>query len=563
MTLGRWLAVILVSLLTVAIASSAPRLRSKKSKGVDAGAPDAALVEAGSDAAADAARPAEVDAQAAAVPTVAPQPSSPPLASVLPSPSATSVPAPVPTATKPFEVRARDVVVLRLHLADGGLSAEERARRANRAIESALADADPESVRVDWRDGRAILFVGSSPLVELTRADAQASGEGSLELYAASAADHIKGALRTEATRSQVMRDVLRVTLVILLAIAAVYVVRKLGGLAYRLRSYLDRHPERIPALRFRSIEVVRPHVLRSALVIGLQALKWMLQLGIVYAWLLFALSRFDATRPYTQRLNEVVVSPISALFTRLATLLPLAVLVGLAVIALALLLRFVALFFASVERKETTIEGLSPELARPASVLSRSALVVLVLVFLAPVVTGNPNGAFSRVGVVAIATLALAAIPLVVSVLLGSLILFQGKLRTGAEVQIARLSGRVLRVTLLETVLGSPAGAQIHVPHLATLWRPLQVLSPPNRTMVVIPVSPLVSQREVVELLRAAAAELGEEPEVELLNLDARAATYRVAVAAPTPTPSRTELLLKLSEVLQAHQIGFGASTD
>ena len=51
--------------------------------------------------------------------------------------------------------------------------------------------------------------------------------------------------------------------------------------------------------------------------------------LVILYAWLLFALSLFEATHGYSEKLTGFILSPISALATRIGGALPVAIIVA------------------------------------------------------------------------------------------------------------------------------------------------------------------------------------------------------------------------------------------
>jgi hypothetical protein len=379
------------------------------------------------------------------------------------------------------EVKVRDVLVLRLKLADGGLLPQERAKRAKRAIEAALVESKIETVRTELHGNRALLFVGSRPIVELNSADAEVMGEGSLELYTASAAAKVRDLLESERRQSVVANTVLNIVLAGALAVCVVFALRLLGGLSRKVQRFIELNPERIPALHLRSIEVVRPHVLRSGLVVGVGVLKLVLQFALIYTWLVFASSLFDATKGLADRLTSLVLSPLAALMTRLAALLPLVLVTAIALAAMVVLLRFVKLFFAAVQRRETELSWLRPELAAPTSLLIRIGLIASSLLFLAPVVTGNMDGALSRLGLLFAVTVALASTPLLANVVVGLVTLYGARLSEGDLVQFGgegrpELRGRVQAIGLIEMTLRTEAGQEVRVAHLAALCRPLIV---------------------------------------------------------------------------------------
>ena len=65
-----------------------------------------------------------------------------------------------------------------------------------------------------------------------------------------------------------------------------------------------------LPNLRIVGIDVIRPAALRGGLLVAIDAMKWVLRLGAAYAWVLFALSLFEATKVYAERLTGFVFAP-------------------------------------------------------------------------------------------------------------------------------------------------------------------------------------------------------------------------------------------------------------
>ena len=485
-------------------------------------------------------------------------------ASVAPQPSVTSAPpvATVPTAAPSFpanghvgiEVRIRETVILSLQLSDGGMPAAERAKRANRAIEQALSSSAPKAVRVESKNGRAIVFVGTQPIVELTPDDASIAGEGSLELYSASVAARISDILHAEENRSQLGKTVQNVVIVILLAIAALYSLRLIRDWSLRARNWVERNPHRIPAVRLKSIEVVRPPVLRSAALVSLAVLKWIGQIGAIYLWLIASMSFFESTRGYTERLTHLVVAPLSTLTSRIAALLPLTVIVALGAVALLILLRFVSLFFAAVERGETEVENLSPALAAPTSFLVRIGLVVASLLVVAPILTGNSDGTFPRLGQLAVAAIGLALVPLITTVLLGMRVLYASRLAVGQWVSIGALSGRILELTLFDTRIWIPGGATARVPHLVLLWQTLRTSSGAAHT-VHLSIATIDQLEEIVDALTSVAARFGTDATVVIESVSPSRADLAIQVTIPESS-NRNVLVLDLMRALADRQV-------
>lgn len=472
-------------------------------------------------------------------------------ASVLAPPATASAPstATVAPGGSGVEVRIRDTVVLTLRLSDGGMPAAERARRANRAIERALGVSSAKTVRVEPRERRSIVFIAEQPVVELTADDAAVAGEGSLELYSASVAARVSDILRAEEQRGQLAHTVVSIVSAIIAAVMAIFFIKKIGDWSARLRIWAERNPQRIPAIRFKSIEVVRSPVLQGALLVGLAVAKWLAYFATVYACLMFVLSRFDATRGYTIGLASWILSPLSILTARVATLLPLTVIVAIGAIGLLILLRFIGLFFASVERGETRLEHISPTLAAPTSLIVRVGLVVLTLLVVAPALSGNASGTFAMLGQLAVAALLLACAPLLTTVFLGMRVLYTKRLAVGQWVSIGSVTGRILELTLFESRIWVSAGVTARVPHLLLLWQPVRTAAGNvHRLVLTLVNSPKLAA--AIEAATVTVAGFGPDASVTVESMSSTRATLLVQVTMPE-SKDKNALLFEVVRVL------------
>jgi hypothetical protein len=243
-------------------------------------------------------------------------------------------------------------VAFSLHAARAGQTVQERVRGASHALESVLDDPDQPTTHVEEQPGAAVIFVGRTPIVTLDDEDAAiAGGDASLHVYAAGIAAKIDDSLRAERKRSAIATSVFSMSLLVFSGLITFLLFRLVGDLSGRARSWVRAHPDNIPALKLGSIEVVRPVAVRGAVSVALALSHRIAQFAIVYFWLIFALSRFEATRPYTDRLAGFVLVPLSALIGRLGAALPLFVVAAIAAVSLGIAVRFVGLFFAGVKR--------------------------------------------------------------------------------------------------------------------------------------------------------------------------------------------------------------------
>jgi hypothetical protein len=461
----------------------------------------------------------------------------------------------------PAEVRVRERVVFTLFAARSGKSAEERARAASSAIESVLDEPEAPKARVEEQPGTAVVFVGKTPVVTLGTEDAEAAGgEITLHVYAASVVASIDDALRAERRRSAIADHVFSLSLLVFLGVLAFLLVRRIGDTAKKARAWVRAHPDRIPALRLGKIEVVRPLTVRGALSVALALGHRIGEFAVAYLWLIFALSRFDATRAYTDRLAGFVLVPLSALVGRLGAALPLVVVAAIGAVAVGVAVRFVDLFFVGVGKGETQVSWLPRELAGPTSVLVRAGIVLSSIVLAAPLITGTDDGALSRAGVVALAALGLSCTPVLACAAAGVPAVFGRRLLPGSYVEAGGRSGMLREITLLEIVLQDSLGCQVRVPQLLGLWHPTRVLGASPPAAVEIVVDPKTRPAVLESALTSALGARCDRLRLELVSIDADGARWRVS-GVPSPDQGMTAMADSLVKAIADAGIALGRS--
>lgn len=457
-------------------------------------------------------------------------------------------------------MRLGEATVFSIRVPGGGKAVSERARLAAKAL--ALAAEEPHAdMRVVRQGDVALVYAGQTLIVQLFEADARAAGDIPLDVLAANVAAESQQALESERRRSRVQNNVYSLSLVVFFALIAFYVARKLGEVAHRARDWLDENGDRVLAIRVKGIEIMTPAVLKSTALVALGLAQWLGQIGIFVAWLVAVLSRFESTRGYTTQLTDFLVSPFSQLMGRLATALPLLVVASIAALLVFVLVRFMGLFFAGVSRRETSLHWLPADLAAPASVVLRIAIVILALIFAAPVVTGDGDGALGRAGGIALIALGLASVPLLASGLVGSVVLFGRRLRVGEHLEFEGRIGRIAAINLLELRLETSDRAELRVPHLLLLSRSLRGLGARPRLSVEISVAAETSPSQVVPLLDQAAGRAGRDVSVELVGADQDGVVYRVSAACDS-LEARSLLLASVLEGLSRAGVSLGRAS-
>jgi small-conductance mechanosensitive channel len=197
-------------------------------------------------------------------------------------------------------------------------------------------------------------------------------------------------------------------------------------------------------------------------------------------------------------------------------------------------------------------------DLAEPTGVLLRIGIVLGAVVFAAPVVTGEAEGALARFGTIALVAIAIASVPMLASALVGISVIYLRRLRPGEYAEFGGRSGRVTGVGLLEVQIEDAEGCEVRVPQFLGLLHPTRVLGASPRVGVDITVVATAPLDQVHTILLQTASAQGSWAKVELAGIDADGAHYRVSIGSPAPT-ARAELLAAVARALSTARIPFG----
>ncbi len=418
--------------------------------------------------------------------------------------------------------------VLKFHLPLRGQSARDRAIQASKELEAAITRADATEVKRHSEGAGIVVYIGERPIFTLTQEDAVAADQESLQVYADAVSARVTEVLAAERQRAKVAKRVFSASLVVFFGLIVILLLRQVSVLGDRARKWAEERGDTL-TLRILQFELIRPEMVQSAAVISVTLGTWVVRLGVVYAWLAVALSLFEATRGYTGKLATVVLTPVSDLASRLASILPVIVVAIVAAIATWIVVRFVGLLFASVARRETQLAWVPADLATPTSVVLRVAIVLSALAFVAPAVTGAPDGSVARTALLALLAFALAAVPVLASAGVGAVHLFGHRFPPGVNLQVGEFQGRLLNMTFLELRLMTELGDEVRIPSLHLLRTPVTVVGEAGWTHISLTVESDTSTSELTRLILECAAPHTSRAEVQLVAFDGSRRQFHV----------------------------------
>ncbi len=437
------------------------------------------------------------------------------------------------------EVRLGDSVLLTLKLPLGPRTPAERANLANEALKAVLLEAKLEEVRVETRGELAVIFVGSHSILALSAADARSAGEVSLDTFAAAFQEKVHANIVSERRQSAITKTAFSIALAIFLGLIGLYLLGKARTQSQRMREWLQDNPDHVPALRLFSFELLGPVPMQHGLLLAVGLGRWLFVVGLLYSYLVGVLSLFESTRGFTARLTGLVVVPFSELTERLARTLPVLFIAGLSGLAIFLLLRFVALLFASVARGETQLGGIPRDFAQPLSLLLRTAIVLGAMLFVGPIVTGAADGPLSRTAMLGLAGLGLASLPILATATVGTATIFLRRFKVGSSVEFGGRRGHVLEVGILDIRLLDADGAEVLVPHLLGLVHATRLLGSSAQAAFELRVPRRVGRQRLESVLTDFAKRIEADVSLNLFEIDEHSWHYRATFTPPTQLPA------------------------
>ena len=116
-------------------------------------------------------------------------------------------------------------------------------------------------------------------------------------------------------------------------------------------------------------------------------------------------------------------------------------------------------------------------EVAAATSTLTRVGLIIFALVFVGPVLTGSPEGALSRTGIIILVAIALASTPLLASIIAGVALSFARAIKLGDRVEYGGRVGVVRQIGMIVMTLEDDEGGSVRVPHARSLFLPTRIV--------------------------------------------------------------------------------------
>jgi len=433
-----------------------------------------------------------------------------------------------------------------------------RAAEATQTLSAAIDQDIQGTIQVVVHGDLADVKLGDRLLFRLTPDDARLDGAASLADYAPKIQTDLDTFVTKERKRASLQHGVLATSLAVFFAVLLFVLLRAFFRATRSLERRFEEGDAELPPAMRKVMGGDRAQS-RAVVLFTLSAARIAVSLGALYVLLLASLSLFEATRPFRDRLALWAASPFRTMASRLVHGLPNLILLIVLLGVLRAGWQAMSVAFTRLSRNEGRRTLKTYQLV-PYRLLARVALVTGALLML-PLALGVDMGLFTAVGLLLLAVLGLASLPLLANVGVGVFALVTHQFPVGNWVRVrlpnaAELAGEVTSVDFFHVRLVPEGSGEVRIPHLLALWSAVDHL-PNSRALEVelaVPRARLDPRRAHEALLAAAMAtakanRVDGAPSVELLELTPDAARFRVALSEAKES-LRSPLLLALAEV-------------
>ena len=346
--------------------------------------------------------------------------------------------------------------------------AERRALTISGRIEAIAADrsVSPYTLRVVEATDRSNLLAGDRLVMSVGDADAKIEGvsrQQLAELIRRKVAEAIASYREDRSARVLLVNTIyaLGATLAaVLLLFGFRRAFRRLDSVAER------RFKSRIDALELRSRQLIQAQQLQVILHGLVKMLRVLSVLVIVYVYLNVVLSLYPWTRPLAQRLFLIVLNPLRTMGAAFLDALPNLVFIGLLIIVIRYVLKFIRLFFAGIDQATITVSGFDREWAWPTYKIVRLLVIVFALVVAYPYIPGSESEAFKGVSIFLGVIFSLGSSSFIANMIAGYTMIYRRAYKVGDRIQVNDISGDVVDMRLQVTHLRTIKNEEIVVPN-------------------------------------------------------------------------------------------------
>jgi small-conductance mechanosensitive channel len=351
-------------------------------------------------------------------------------------------------------------------------SPEDRAKTIAGRVEwlSRQSPARIRAVHTENAETTTAIVSGEVVIATVTDSDAQASGKTRPEL-----AQQYSQVIRESALalREQYsLRTVLLGVLYFLIATALLAVILKVLGYGFsklygKLKSW---HGVYIRSIRIQRLELVPAERITGLLHSTAKALRLLLSLSVLYAYIALVTSFFPWTQGYSAMLLDYLLAPVRIVWNAMTNYLPNLFFLIVILVVAYYLTKFVEFLFREIGKGTVSVPGFYAEWAMPTYKIARFLIVVFTLIVAFPYLPGSKSPAFQGVSIFFGLLLSLGSSSAISNVVAGTVLTYTRAFQLGDRVQIGETVGDIVEKTLLVTRVRTIKNVNIAIPNAMVL---------------------------------------------------------------------------------------------
>ena len=353
----------------------------------------------------------------------------------------------------------------------GPFTAVERATGLSTRLENMLESGpiDFEMFSMYCEDLFCSIRYNGQTLTTITRVEAEKMGL-TLDELATRNYEIIVSFLEAQKDRSWVAvmhRVLIFLAALILFLIGFKYLNR---GLRWIVKKIFDRIKGKAEAIKFNNYEFLSQARAERLILFGLNVLKNITLLVLIYFYSLLLFSIFPKTEPIALKLFNYVINPVERFAMAVLGYIPELVTIAIIIIGARYLKRFLKFLAEEVESEALVVPGFYPDWAMPTYRLVSIFIYLFTFVAIFPYLPGSNSPAFQGVGVFLGLLLSLGSTTAISNIIAGLVIIYMRAFKKGDRVRIGDVTGDVIEKSMLVTRIRTPKNEEIAIPNAAIL---------------------------------------------------------------------------------------------
>jgi small-conductance mechanosensitive channel len=274
------------------------------------------------------------------------------------------------------------------------------------------------------------------------------------------------------ASLGELARRLIITALVVAMALLLLAGLRRLKRHANVL---LEKQREKIPAFRFRGLELVSARALFTNIGRIATALYLLCFAMVVLGAGLIVFGQFPATQGYARQVGLWLWNPFVHILRGALGYLPNLFYILVILVVSRFILRMIGYVFGAAERGLISLEPwIHRDVARPTGLVIKVTVVVVTLFFIAPLIPGTGSTAAQGISIMLGLMISFGSTSTVGNFVAGIVLMFMRPFHLGQRIRIGETTGDVIERTFLYTKVLSIKNEEIIVPSLTALGAPI-----------------------------------------------------------------------------------------